>query len=111
MEFSLENRKVRNCKDKTAPSDSLVKQVMYVGLVSGRVVRGVLCLVQLQHGLRLSSAPHVAHEEIPDADQIGGPGLLKAAAPHSQREATIQTTAACFSRSTFWSICRNFWKS
>lgn len=36
-------------------------------------------LVQLKHGLRLRSASHVAHEEIPDADQVGGPRLLKPA--------------------------------
>lgn len=37
----------------------------------------LLCLIQLKHGLRLRSASHVAHEEVPDTDEIGGPWLLK----------------------------------
>lgn len=56
-----------------------MSQIIHVGFICWLVCARLSRLVQLQHGLRLRSASHVAHEEIPDADQIGGPRLLKPA--------------------------------
>lgn len=57
----------------------------------------VFCLIQLKHGLQLCSAPHVAHEEVPDTDQIGGPRLLQPATASSQRKAPFsKNTSQCF---------------
>lgn len=76
-------------------------------------------LVQLQHRLRLWSPSHVPHEELSDPAQIRRPGLLRRAGQRSEYKAVLLFwfffLLLCWRRlnflHTFWSICKNFWKS
>lgn len=73
------------------------KPTCWFGFTCCHVVRGCFCLIQLKHWLRLCSASHVAHEKVPDTDQIRGPRLLKAAPVQSQRQDPFsQNATLCF---------------
>lgn len=67
-------------------------------------------LIQLQHGLSLLPAPHVSHQELSDTAQVRCPGFLGGRG-HGQRSAELFYSPAVDVHPTFWSICKNFWKS